>query len=94
MPVPLPAAGPRILSGMQVSLIAAFVVMIASEMLGSSNGLGARTLVAQQSFAIPDMWGGILVLGVIGYASTALFTLFRRWVLRWYIASQQQEKNA
>lgn len=92
--VMLPAASPRILSGMQVSLITAFVVMIASEMLGSSTGLGAATLLAQQSFAIPDMWAGILVLGVIGYTATAVFTLFRRRVLRWYIASQQQEKNA
>lgn len=92
--VTLPAASPRILSGMQVSLITAFVVMIASEMLGSSTGLGAATLLAQQSFAIPDMWAGILVLGIIGYAATAVFTLFRRRVLRWYIASQQQEKNA
>ena len=92
--VTLPAASPRILSGMQVSLISAFVVMVASEMLGSSTGLGAATLLAQQSFAIADMWAGILVLGVIGYATTALFTLFRRRVLRWYIASQQQEKNA
>jgi len=92
--VMLPAAGPRILSGMQVSLITAFVVMIASEMLGSSTGLGAATLLAQQSFAIPDMWAGILVLGVLGYASTALFTLLRRRVLRWYIASQEQEKNS
>lgn len=92
--VTLPAASPRILSGMQVSLITAFVVMIASEMLGSSTGLGAATLLAQQSFAIADMWVGILVLGVIGYATTAVFTLFRRRVLRWYLASQQQEKNA
>ncbi|MDQ4214596.1 ABC transporter permease [Microbacterium capsulatum] len=89
----LPAASPRILSGMQVSLITAFVVMIASEMLGSSTGLGAATLLAQQSFAITDMWAGILVLGVIGYAATALFTLFRRAILRWYIASQQLEKS-
>lgn len=92
--VVLPAAGPRILSGMQISLIAAFIVMIASEMMGSSTGLGAATLLAQQSFAIADMWVGVLVLGVLGYASTALFTLFRRWILRWYIASQQQEKNS
>lgn len=91
--VALPEASPRILSGMQVSLITAFVVMIASEMLGSSLGLGAMTLLAQQSFMIADMWVGILVLGVLGYASTALFVLFRRRVLRWYIAIRQQEKN-
>lgn len=92
--VTLPAASPRILSGMQVSLMTAFVVMVASEMLGSSTGLGAATLLAQQSFDIDGMWAGILTLGVIGYATTALFVLFRRSVLRWYIASQQQEKNA
>lgn len=67
--------------------------MIASEMLGSSNGLGAATLIAQQSFMIADMWVGILVLGVLGYVATALFTLFRRSMLRWYIQIRQQEKN-
>ncbi|MBN9178667.1 MAG: ABC transporter permease [Microbacterium sp.] len=87
--VVLPAASPRILSGMQVSLMTAFIVMIASEMLGSSTGLGAATLLAQQSFAIADMWAGILLLGVIGYAASALFGLFRKWILRWYIAAQQ-----
>ncbi|MFV0434687.1 MAG: ABC transporter permease [Leucobacter sp.] len=91
--IALPEASPRILSGMQVSLITAFVVMIASEMLGSSSGLGAQTLLAQQSFMIADMWVGILVLGVIGYLATALLSLFRRRVLRWYIAIRQQEKN-
>lgn len=91
--VALPEASPRILSGMQVSLITAFVVMVASEMLGSSKGLGARTLLAQQSFMIADMWVGILVLGIIGYAATALLSIFRRRVLRWYIAIRQQEKN-
>ncbi|MFT4231222.1 MAG: ABC transporter permease [Leucobacter sp.] len=91
--VALPEASPRILSGMQVSLITAFVVMIASEMLGASQGLGAATLLAQQSFMIADMWVGILVLGILGYAATALLSLFRRSVLRWYIAIRQQEKN-
>ncbi len=91
--IALPEASPRILSGMQVSLITAFVVMIASEMLGSSVGLGAMTLLAQQSFMIADMWVGILVLGILGYAATALLVLFRRRALRWYIAIRQQEKN-
>lgn len=91
--VTLPAAAPRILSGMQVSLIAAFVVMIASEMLGSSTGLGAKTLLAQQTFAIADMWAGIILLGIFGYLATFLFDLFRRRILRWYIAAQQQERQ-
>lgn len=91
--VTLPAASPRILSGMQVGLIVAFVVMIASEMLGSSTGIGAATLLAQQTFAVTEMWSGILLLGVLGYVATTLFNIFRRRVLRWYIASQEQEKS-
>jgi sulfonate transport system permease protein len=91
--IALPEASPRILSGVQVSLITAFVVMIASEMLGSSLGLGAMTLLAQQSFMIADMWVGILILGILGYVATALLVLVRRRVLRWYIAIRQQEKN-
>lgn len=91
--IALPEASPRILSGIQVSLITAFVVMIASEMLGSSVGLGSMTLLAQQSFMIADMWVGILILGILGYAATALFIVFRRRVLRWYIAIRQQEKT-
>lgn len=90
----LPAASPRIFSGMEVSLVTAFIVMIASEILGASTGLGAATLIAQQSFMIADMWAGILVLGVIGYLSSALFKLLRRRVLRWYIASQELERQS
>lgn len=92
--VVLPAASPRIFSGMEVSLLTAFIVMIASEMLGSSTGLGAATLQAQQSFMITDMWAGVLVLGIIGYLSNALFKLLRRRVLRWYLASQQLERQS
>ncbi|MGF2949041.1 ABC transporter permease [Microbacterium alcoholitolerans] len=90
----LPAAGPRIASGLQVSLQASFVVMVASEMLGSSLGIGAMTLIAQQSFAIPDMWAGIILLSVIGYATNLLFNIVRDRVLRWYVRSQKIGKES
>ncbi|MCQ9162829.1 MULTISPECIES: ABC transporter permease [unclassified Arthrobacter] len=88
----LPAAGPHIASGMQVSLQTAFVVMIASEMLGPAQGIGAMTLLAQQSFMIADMWSGILLLGVIGFAANMIFELGRRRLLAWYIGSRQLAK--
>lgn len=87
--VVLPAASPRILSGMEVSLQTAFIVMIASEMLGSSVGIGAMTLLAQQSFAIADMWAGVLLLGLVGFGSTAIFRIFRRAILGWYLAPRR-----
>lgn len=89
----LPAASPRIASGLQVSLQTAFVVMIASEMLGSTYGIGALTLLAQQTFATPDMWAGIILLGILGYVVNLLFSVIRDRVLRWYVRSQQIGKE-
>ncbi|MBB6404071.1 ABC transporter permease [Arthrobacter sp. AZCC_0090] len=90
----LPSAAPQIFSGLQVSLQVAFVVMIASEMLGPSQGIGAMTLLAQQSFMISDMWAGILLLGVIGFAANIVFSLIRRRVLAWYIGSRRLARSS
>ena len=79
---------------MQVSLKVSFVVMIASEMLGSYQGIGAMTLLAQQSFMSADMWAGILLLGVIGFLVNVAFELVKGRVLRWYIGSRRVERAA
>jgi ABC-type nitrate/sulfonate/bicarbonate transport system permease component len=63
--------------------------MIASEMLGPSQGIGAMTLLAKQSFLIADMWSGIILLGIIGFIANMLFELGRRWLLAWYIGSRR-----
>ncbi|PJI52357.1 nitrate ABC transporter permease, partial [Methylobacterium radiotolerans] len=46
-------------------------------------------LLAQQSFMIPDMWSGILLLGLIGFTANLIFDLVRRRVLAWYIGSRR-----
>ena len=88
----LPAAGPQIAAGLQVSLLVAFIVMIASEMMGTARGIGAMTLLAQQTFMVADMWAGILLLGLIGFISNLLFDLAKNRVLSWYIGSKKMEK--
>lgn len=85
----LPAAGPQIASGMQVSLQVAFIVMISSEMMGSTHGIGAMTMTAQKSFDILGMWAGILLLGIIGYIVNFLFARVRNWALAWFIGAQR-----
>jgi ABC-type nitrate/sulfonate/bicarbonate transport system permease component len=89
----LPSAGPQIFAGLQVSLQVAFVVMIASEMLGSTEGIGALTLLAQQSFAVTDMWSGIVLLGLLGYLVNLLFLLARARVLHWYDGARKAAKE-
>lgn len=81
--VMLPAASPNILAGARVSLAIAMVLMVGSELYAATSGVGHFILQSQQSFAIVDMWTGILLLGILGYLCTQIFTLIERKVLRW-----------
>ena len=82
--VTLPAAAPQIFAGMRTALSLALILMVISEMVASTNGIGYFVLQAQRSFAIPEMWSGILLLGILGYVLNALFLLVERRVLRWH----------
>jgi ABC-type nitrate/sulfonate/bicarbonate transport system permease component len=82
--VTLPAASPQIFAGMRTSLSLALILMVISEMVASTNGIGYFVLQSQRSFAIPEMWSGILLLGILGYGLNAIFLLVERRVLRWH----------
>jgi ABC-type nitrate/sulfonate/bicarbonate transport system permease component len=79
-----PASSPQIFAGMRTSLSLALILMVISEMVASTNGIGYFVLESQRSFAIPEMWSGIFVLGILGYALNAAFVLIERRVLRWH----------
>ncbi|MEA2269211.1 MAG: hypothetical protein QOD55_1373 [Solirubrobacteraceae bacterium] len=82
--VVLPAAAPQIFAGMRTSLSLALILMVISEMVASSNGIGYFVLQSQRSFAIPEMWSGIILLGILGYLFNAVFLLVERRVLAWH----------
>ena len=82
--VVMPAAAPRIFAGMRTSLSLALILMVISEMVASTNGIGYFVLQAQRRFNMPEMWSGIFVLGILGYALNAGFVLVERRVLRWH----------
>ena len=82
--VMLPAASPQIFAGMRTSLSLALILMVISEMVASTNGIGYFVLQSQRTFAIPEMWSGILLLGILGYILNGAFVLIERRVLRWH----------
>jgi ABC-type nitrate/sulfonate/bicarbonate transport system permease component len=82
--VMLPAASPQIFAGMRTSLSLALIMMVISEMVASTNGIGYFVLQAQRTFAIPEMWSGILLLGILGYTLNGAFVLIEKRVLRWH----------
>jgi ABC-type nitrate/sulfonate/bicarbonate transport system permease component len=79
-----PAALPAIFAGMRTGLGTALVVMVLSEMVASSNGLGFLVLQAQRQFNMPQMVAGVILLGVLGVMLTAMFSFIERHVLVWY----------
>lgn len=80
----LPAASPQIIAGLRTALAIGVTVIVFAEMIGSTNGIGFQILQAQRSFAIPNMWAGIVFLGLIGFALNLLFWAFESLVLRWH----------
>ncbi|MBI1921030.1 MAG: ABC transporter permease [Geobacter sp.] len=81
--VVLPAASPSILTGIRLSAASAILVLVAAEMLGANSGLGFLIFYAEQSYAVPDMYAGILSLSVIGCTVNYVLVEVERRVTRW-----------
>jgi ABC-type nitrate/sulfonate/bicarbonate transport system permease component len=82
--VMLPAASPQIFAGLRTAVSLALILMVISEMVASTNGIGYFVLQSQRTFAIPEMWSGILLLGILGYVLNGGFVLLERRLLRWH----------
>jgi sulfonate transport system permease protein len=86
--VALPAALPQIFAGLRTGLQLALILMIISEMVASTQGLGYLILYSQMTFQTTDMWAGMVLLGVLGYTLNTLFTVVERRALWWYLAQR------
>ena len=80
----LRSASPQIMAGLRLALALAIILMVISEMFASSSGLGFAIVQFQRTFAIPEMWAGMVLLGIIGFVLSALFELVEGRVLGWY----------
>jgi ABC-type nitrate/sulfonate/bicarbonate transport system permease component len=89
----LPSASPYIFTGMRVSLAVALIVMVISEMVAASNGIGYFILAAQRGFKIREMYAGVFTLALVGYAFNRLFLVIENRVLAWHQGAMQQQRN-
>jgi ABC-type nitrate/sulfonate/bicarbonate transport system permease component len=81
--VVLPAALPKIFAGLRVSLPIAVILMVISEMVGVTNGIGYQLTYAKSRYEIPTLWAWIVGLGVIGYGLNLTLVAVQRRALRW-----------
>lgn len=91
--VVLRGASPEIVTGARQALSIGVILMVISEMFAANNGLGFSIVQFQRSFALPEMWTGIIVLGILGVALSLIFKLAERYVLAWYRGLRQANRG-
>lgn len=81
--VVLPGAAPQIAIGLRLAISIGIVMLVVSEMYGSTDGVGHFILQSGQRFMLPETWAGTLLIGVIGWLLTALYMFGEHRVLAW-----------
>jgi ABC-type nitrate/sulfonate/bicarbonate transport system permease component len=79
----LPGAAPAILSGFRVTSSIAIVLLVAAEMIGADEGIGAFVLSAGNLYDTDALMSGIVVLSVMGLTVAGLIGVLERVLLRW-----------
>ncbi|ROR74391.1 ABC transporter permease [Bogoriella caseilytica] len=87
----LPGAAPQVMTGIRQALSIGIIVMVISEMFAARDGIGHAVVVFQRTFALTEMWTGILLLGLLGMVLTGLLALIESRVLRWHRAQHPRE---
>ncbi len=79
----LPAAMPRLLTGFQLAVAAAWVAVVAAEYVGAQAGLGMFIVTAQSGLETTQVMAGMAVIGVIGLALSLAVSALRRVLIRY-----------
>lgn len=81
--VVLPAALPRVLTGVRISLALSFVVLYASEIVVDPSGIGGGLIGAGYDNARYDMmYAGLAILAVLGFTADAVLGRVAKAVIR------------
>lgn len=80
--VGVPSAVPMIFAGLRVALASSWSCLVAAEMLAASAGLGYMINMARNFGRADVVVLGMIVIGLIGYVFTAIFSVIERLVVR------------
>ena len=81
--VALPGALPGIFSGLRLALGFSLLVIVGTEMLAASDGIGYLIWNSYQTFAIEKMYVGLVVTALLGWALNLLMDEVERVVIPW-----------
>jgi NitT/TauT family transport system permease protein len=78
-----PAVLPQVFTMLRLNFFAAWMAVLAAEMVGLKNGVGMIIILGREMFHPNLIMLGICIIGVTGYAVDALLLLIQRKVLWW-----------
>lgn len=81
--IAIPAALPSIFTGLKLSAGTAYIVIAATEFLGSRSGVGFFIWASWQVFAVARMFVGIVTISLMGYLTLLALDLIERRVVPW-----------
>jgi NitT/TauT family transport system permease protein len=81
--VVLPSAIPSLITGMRLAVTYSFLMLVVSEMVGASSGLGYLIVNAQYLMSIHLLYVGVIVLALLGIASNWGLVSLERRLTRW-----------
>jgi NitT/TauT family transport system permease protein len=81
--VVLPGILPGVFGGLSVGMGVAWICVISAEMISGRLGVGYRTWQAYTVLAYPQVFVGIITIGVLGFATSAAVELVGQRATRW-----------
>ncbi|MDV6012005.1 ABC transporter permease [Haloechinothrix sp. LS1_15] len=79
----VPAALPAMLTGLRAAAPIMLIVIVVTEMIGESRGLGYMLMLARANFEPDGVLAVVAVLGVLGFAFDRLIALLTRVLVFW-----------
>jgi NitT/TauT family transport system permease protein len=79
----LPGAMPHIVSGGAISMVLAFILLTAAEMIGATSGLGWYVKYFSDFADYPRVVAGIIVIGAVVLTIMTLYHRLTSYLLRW-----------
>lgn len=74
---------PTIFAGLRIALAVAFIVLVAAEFVASKVGIGYLIWNSWELLQVDYMFVGIVVIGILGLITSALFQELERKVIPW-----------
>lgn len=79
----IPSSAPYIFSGIRVALPISLIVVIITEMIGDSTGLGFYITYAAASFQYKFIYAGIMAIAIWGFILDRIIVFLRNRVVFW-----------